>query len=139
MHYVIIGNGVAGITAAFTLRQRESRARITVILVSYCPLCNSALVFDRRVSGATLEFGVSAVPKADDHIRLDGSEKLPGFLGGEHRSLSALDGILRPAGRRGSGPCPRRLARTPLIRFQASRCGQLRSMRALIIWAKTGW
>ncbi len=31
MHYVIIGNGVAGITAAFALRQRDSRARITVI------------------------------------------------------------------------------------------------------------
>lgn len=31
MHYVIIGNGVAGITAAFTLRQRDRRARITVI------------------------------------------------------------------------------------------------------------
>jgi NAD(P)H-nitrite reductase large subunit len=31
MHYVIVGNGVAGITAAFTLRDRESDARITVI------------------------------------------------------------------------------------------------------------
>lgn len=31
MHYVIVGNGVAGITAAFTLREREATARITVI------------------------------------------------------------------------------------------------------------
>ena len=31
MHYVIIGNGVAGITAAFTLRERDRNARITVI------------------------------------------------------------------------------------------------------------
>jgi NADPH-dependent 2,4-dienoyl-CoA reductase/sulfur reductase-like enzyme len=31
LRYVIIGNGVAGITAAFTLRQREPGARITVI------------------------------------------------------------------------------------------------------------
>ncbi|MBI4907260.1 MAG: NAD(P)/FAD-dependent oxidoreductase [Acidobacteria bacterium] len=31
MHYVIIGNGVAGITAAFTLRERDRHARITVI------------------------------------------------------------------------------------------------------------
>lgn len=31
MHYVIIGNGVAGITAAFTLRQRARKAQITVI------------------------------------------------------------------------------------------------------------
>ena len=31
MHYVIIGNGVAGITAAFTLRDRDPQARISVI------------------------------------------------------------------------------------------------------------
>jgi len=31
MHYVIVGNGVAGITAAFTIRKREPKARITVI------------------------------------------------------------------------------------------------------------
>lgn len=31
MHYVIIGNGVAGITAAFALRKRDGRARISVI------------------------------------------------------------------------------------------------------------
>lgn len=31
LHYVIIGNGVAGITAAFTLRGRDRHARITVI------------------------------------------------------------------------------------------------------------
>ncbi len=31
MHYVIIGNGVAGITAALTLRGRDRHARITVI------------------------------------------------------------------------------------------------------------
>ncbi len=31
MHYAIIGNGVAGVTAAFTLRQRDSKADITLI------------------------------------------------------------------------------------------------------------
>ncbi|MCL4797241.1 MAG: NAD(P)/FAD-dependent oxidoreductase [Bryobacteraceae bacterium] len=31
MHYVIVGNGVAGITAAFALRKRDARAKITVI------------------------------------------------------------------------------------------------------------
>ena len=31
MHYVIIGNGVAGITAAFALRDRDPHARISVI------------------------------------------------------------------------------------------------------------
>ncbi len=31
MHFIIIGNGVAGITAAFSLRKRDPHARITVI------------------------------------------------------------------------------------------------------------
>jgi len=31
------------------------------ILVSYCPLCNSAVVFNRRVKKRTLEFGVSGL------------------------------------------------------------------------------
>jgi hypothetical protein len=33
----------------------------TPIAVTYCPLCNSPLVFDRRVAGRTLEFGVSGL------------------------------------------------------------------------------
>ena len=41
------------------------------ILVSYCPLCNSALVFDRRVSGATLEFGVSGMLRNSDMVMYD--------------------------------------------------------------------
>lgn len=31
------------------------------IAVSYCPLCNSAFVFDRRVGGETREFGISGL------------------------------------------------------------------------------
>lgn len=31
MHYAIVGNGVAGVTAAFTLRERDRDARITLI------------------------------------------------------------------------------------------------------------
>src|SRR5260221_1265847 len=31
MHYVIVGNGVAGATAAFTLRKRDGTARITLV------------------------------------------------------------------------------------------------------------
>ncbi len=31
------------------------------IVVTYCPLCKSALVFDRHVDGKTLEFGVSGL------------------------------------------------------------------------------
>lgn len=41
------------------------------ILVSYCPLCNSAIVFDRRVRGETLDFGVSGVVRNSDLVMYD--------------------------------------------------------------------
>jgi len=44
----------------------------TPILVSYCPLCNSALVFDRRVDGKTYDFGVSGLLRHSDLVMYDG-------------------------------------------------------------------
>lgn len=41
------------------------------ILVSYCPLCNSAIVFDRKVAGAILEFGVSGMLRNSDMVMFD--------------------------------------------------------------------
>ncbi|MEM9641830.1 MAG: DUF3179 domain-containing protein [Pseudomonadota bacterium] len=41
------------------------------IAVTYCPLCNSGLVFDRRVGGQTLEFGVSGNLRFSDMIMYD--------------------------------------------------------------------
>ena len=41
------------------------------ILVSYCPLCNSAIVFDRRVGGKTYDFGVSGMLRHSDMIMYD--------------------------------------------------------------------
>jgi len=41
------------------------------IAVTYCPLCNSALVFDRRVAGDTLEFGVTGKLRHSDMIMYD--------------------------------------------------------------------
>jgi hypothetical protein len=41
------------------------------IAVTYCPLCNSAVVFDRRVGGRTLEFGVSGMLRNSDMIMYD--------------------------------------------------------------------
>ena len=43
----------------------------TPVLVSYCPLCNSAIVFDRRVEGKTLEFGVSGMLRNSDMVMYD--------------------------------------------------------------------
>lgn len=43
----------------------------TPILVSYCPLCGSALVFDRRAAGRTLDFGVSGLLRESDLVMYD--------------------------------------------------------------------
>ncbi len=41
------------------------------ILVSYCPLCNSAIVFDRVADGTTLDFGVSGMLRNSDMVMYD--------------------------------------------------------------------
>lgn len=43
----------------------------TPTLVSYCPLCNSAIVFDRRLDGRVLEFGVSGMLRNSDMVMYD--------------------------------------------------------------------
>lgn len=41
------------------------------VAVTYCPLCNSAVVFDRRVGGQVLEFGVSGMLRNSDMVMYD--------------------------------------------------------------------
>ncbi len=41
------------------------------IAVTYCPLCNSALVFDRRLRGRELEFGVTGKLRHSDMVMYD--------------------------------------------------------------------
>lgn len=41
------------------------------ILVTFCPLCYSALVFDRTVNGETHEFGVSGFLRHSDLVMFD--------------------------------------------------------------------
>ena len=41
------------------------------LAVTFCPLCNSALVFDRRVDGRVLEFGVSGKLRNSDMVMFD--------------------------------------------------------------------
>ncbi len=41
------------------------------IVVTFCPLCNSALVFDRRLDHDVLEFGVSGMLRNSDMIMFD--------------------------------------------------------------------
>ncbi|MBK9052723.1 MAG: DUF3179 domain-containing protein [Chloroflexi bacterium] len=41
------------------------------ILITFCPLCNSAIVFDRRLEGQTHEFGTSGLLRFSDLIMYD--------------------------------------------------------------------
>lgn len=41
------------------------------ILVSFCPLCNAAVAFDRRMHGVAVEFGVSGLLRNSDLIMFD--------------------------------------------------------------------
>ncbi|MDZ7720507.1 MAG: DUF3179 domain-containing protein [Balneolaceae bacterium] len=41
------------------------------VLVTFCPLCYSAIVFDRRIDGETHEFGVSGFLRHSDMIMFD--------------------------------------------------------------------
>jgi len=41
------------------------------VVVTFCPLCNSALVFDRRLGDETFEFGVSGLLRNSDLIMYD--------------------------------------------------------------------
>jgi len=41
------------------------------VAVTFCPLCNSSIVFDRRVEGDTLEFGVSGLLRNSDLVMYD--------------------------------------------------------------------
>jgi hypothetical protein len=62
---LVIGVEMNGETRAYPLRILNVHEIVndefdgTPVAVTYCPLCRSGLVFDRRVNGTALEFGVS--------------------------------------------------------------------------------
>ncbi|MFV1440544.1 MULTISPECIES: DUF3179 domain-containing protein [unclassified Phaeobacter] len=43
----------------------------TPVAITYCPLCNSAMSFDRRVAGRTLSFGVTGKLRQSDMVMYD--------------------------------------------------------------------
>jgi hypothetical protein len=54
------------------------------LLLSYCPLCNSAIAFDRRVDGKVYTFGVSGMVRNSDMVMYDRqTESLWQQIGGE--------------------------------------------------------
>jgi hypothetical protein len=42
------------------------------VAITYCPLCNTGIAFDRRVEGQTLRFGVSGLLRNSDLVMWDG-------------------------------------------------------------------
>jgi hypothetical protein len=70
----------------------------TPVTVTYCPLCNTGIVFDRRLDGRTLDFGTTGKLRYSDLVMYDrqteswwqqfGGEAIVGELAG--RSLSML-------------------------------------------------
>ena len=73
----VIGLTLEGETKAYPLRllTRSEIANDTLggvpVAVTYCPLCNTAIVFDRRVEGEVTEFGVSGLLRNSDMIMYD--------------------------------------------------------------------
>jgi hypothetical protein len=71
------------------------------IAVTYCPLCNSALVFDRRVGGRTLTFGTTGNLRGSDLVMWDrqtqswwqqiGGQALVGALTGDRLGTVASE------------------------------------------------
>ena len=41
------------------------------VAITYCPLCNTALIFDRRVGGRVLDFGTSGNVRKSDLVMWD--------------------------------------------------------------------
>lgn len=73
----VIGLVVGGEARAYPLRILtwheivNDRVGDVPVAVTYCPLCNSALVFDRRVDGRVLSFGVSGKLRNSDLVMYD--------------------------------------------------------------------
>lgn len=49
----------------------NDRIGATPVLVTFCPLCNTGMVFDPRLDGTTLSFGVSGLLRRSDMIMYD--------------------------------------------------------------------
>jgi Protein of unknown function (DUF3179) len=78
----------------------NTRLGDTPVAVTFCPLCNTAIVFDRRVDGRVLDFGTTGKLRDSDLVMYDrqteswwqqfGGEALVGELAGERlRHLTA--------------------------------------------------
>lgn len=73
----VIGLEIAGEAKAYPLRVlvwheivNDTVGGVPVV-VTYCPLCNAAIVFDRRVAGRSLTFGTTGKLRSSDLVMYD--------------------------------------------------------------------
>ena len=77
----VIALSLNGVTRAYPLRllTRAEIANDTIggvpVAVTYCPLCNTAIVFDRTVNGKVTEFGVSGLLRHSDMLMYDRNQE----------------------------------------------------------------
>ena len=73
----VIGLSVEGVARAYPLRILIWHEIVNDVIagvpvaVTYCPLCNAAIVFDRRVEGEVLEFGTTGKLRRSDLVMYD--------------------------------------------------------------------
>ncbi|MEO3431188.1 DUF3179 domain-containing protein [Pelagibius sp. CAU 1746] len=73
----VIGLEIAGDARAYPLRILTWHEIVndtvggTPVAVTYCPLCNAAIVFDRRVAGAATTFGTTGLLRHSDLVMYD--------------------------------------------------------------------
>ena len=73
----VIGLTVSGESRAYPLRVLTWHEIVNDVIagvpvaVTYCPLCNAAIVFDRRLNGAVLDFGTTGKLRHSDLVMYD--------------------------------------------------------------------
>ncbi len=76
-HEIVVGIEIDGVARAYPLSILVWHELVNdtlgsrPVLISYCPLCGTAMVFDRRIGGITRRFGVSGLLYLSDMLLFD--------------------------------------------------------------------
>jgi len=130
----------------------------TPIAVTWCPLCNSSVVFDRRIPGRTLSFGTTGKLRNSDLVMYDreteswwqqfgGECVVGGLLGAQLKLLPArVESIERFRSRHPSGRVlvppdaeTRDYGRSPYVGYDApsARSSTAECSRRRILWGRS--
>jgi len=110
------------------------------VVVTYCPLCNTGIVFDRRLDGQLMEFGVSGKLRKSDLVMYDrrteswwqqyDGEAIAGAMTGQklNRRITRLESFASFKRRHANGvvlipndPRNARYGRNPYFRYDSER------------------